>query len=784
MRAPPVLGSIAVLAVAVVAACGGDGGASPADDGGTDDSPRADAGGAETSDGSADAPSCASADVYVAPNGSGDACSCAMPCALTTGRDHARALAAGAARDIVVLVEDGTYRFAQTFTLDASDSGPGGGHAIVYRAAPGAKPTWSGATQVQGFSPVDAQKVVWVASVPPGTKSRELYVNGRRATRARGPDAPPGYTKTAAGFTLGDAAIAAWPDRAQLEVVGIWQWQMYRCPVAGVDASTGITLAQPCWTYGTGEQFSTVAWIENALELLDTGGEFYLDSAAGKLYYAPRAGEDVTTADVELPVLEALVVGTGTPAAPLHDVAFEGVTFAHATWLAPSSPDGYISLQASITNRGNPAAEQKPLANVTMHATEGVRFSSCTFEHLGGAGLAFEVAARSNLVDLCRFEDISASAVMIGDVTHTEDHHPTDPALVVHDNTIQRSYVTRAGAEYWDATGIFVGYTTQTTVANNELFDLPYTGISAGWGWGGVDPGGGGGYTTPSTSQKNDIEKNIVSHHMRALHDGGAIYVLGAQPGAVMKGNFISNQGDPYGNMYLDNGSQFWTVAGDVVLVSAKEDVAQPDPDRSYWVYVQVGDPIAKNNVVTGDFTNDPTLFTPKPIDPSNTMGPPTVLVNDDLSPVAAIIAQAGTPLHSPEIALGKPSSASSVYDPGHPAAQANDGNAYDGWSPSGTDTSPWWQVDLGATANIDAVEVVTRWAIDQPVTRRSFRVLASTEPTFASPTVLGEVDATGIPHRAIFAADVSPPVAARYVRVEKTAPEYFFLGEVRVHGK
>lgn len=742
-----------------------------------------DAGLVDASDGGDGSPSCASADVYVAPDGSGDACSCAAPCALTTGRDHARALAAGAARDIVVFVLDGTYRLAQTFTLDSSDSGPGGGHAIVYRAAPGAKPVWTGALRVQGFSPVDAQKIVWVADVPPGTKSRQLYVNGHRATRARGPAAPAGYTKTASGFTLGDAVIASWPDRAQIEVVGVWQWQMYRCPVASVDPS-GITLVQPCWSNASSWHFDSVAWLENALELLDTGGEFYLDEAAGKLYYAPRAGEDMASADVEIPVLEALVTGAGTPAAPLHDVAFEGIAFSYATWLGPSTPDGYISLQASITMRGNPPAPEKPPANVTMHATHGVRFASCTFEHLGGAALAFEVAAQSNLVDLCRFEDVSASAVMVGDVTHTDDHHPSDPSLIVQDNTVKRSYVTRAGAEYYDATGIFVGYTTHTTVANNELFDLPYTGISAGWGWGSVDPGGSGGYTTPSTSQKNDIENNVISHHMRALHDGGGIYVLGAQPGAVMNGNVISNQADPYGNIYLDNGSQYWSVDSDVVLVSPKQDVTQPDPDRTYWIYVQVFPTIAKNNSVTNAFTNDPTLFTPQPIDPSNTIAPPTVLANGDLTPAAAILAQAGTPLRSPEIAQGKPASASSVYDPTHAATQANDGNAYDGWSPSGTDTSPWWQVDLGVSASIDAVEVVTRWAIDQPVTRRSFRVLASSEPTFASPTVLGEVNATGLPHRAIFAADVSPPVAARYVRVEKTAPEYFFVGEVRVHGK
>jgi hypothetical protein len=777
--------TLSPVLLAVACSARGPSGAAPGDDAGSADASTdasTDASRTEGgTDGATDAAACATrADVYVAPNGTGTACSCA---ALETGRDKARSLTAGATSDVVVQVADGVYRFVHTFALDATDSGPGGGHVTVYRAAPGSAPVWSGAVRVQGFAPVDAQKTVWVASVPAGTRSRQLYVNGRRATRARGADAPAGYTKTATGFTLGDPAVAMWPDRGSLEVVGTYQWQMYRCPVASVDATAGLTLATPCWTYGQAESFDTVAWLENTLELLDTGGEFFLDGAAGRLYYAPRAAEDLTQADVELPVLEALVTGAGTPSAPLHDVAFEGITFAHATWLGPSTTDGYISLQASITTRGSPATQEKPLANVTMHATHGVRFTGCTFEHLGGAGLAFEVGAQSNLVDGCTFEDVSASAVMVGDVTHTDDHHPSNPTLVVKDNTVQRSYVTRAGAEYFDACGIFVGYTTHTTVASNELFDLPYTGISAGWGWGSVDPGGSGGYTTPTTSQDNAIEKNVVGYHMRALRDGGGIYVLGAQPGAVMDGNVVTDQGSAYGNLYLDNGSRYWTVTNSVVLVDAKQDVAQPDPDRSYWTYVQVDAPTATNNALTGSFTNDGTLFTPNPIDPSNTVAAPTLLVNGDLSPAAAILGAAGTPLRSPEIAYGKPATASSVYDSSHPAPLGNDGNGYDGWSPSGTDTSPWWQVDLGRAYAIDAVEVVSRWAIDQPVTRRSYEIVASSDPTFATKTVLATVDATGLPHRAIFAATVKPAVSARYVRVEKTAAEYFFLGELRVHG-
>jgi F5/8 type C domain len=717
------------------------------------------------------------ATIHVAVNGTGGACTCGSPCALEAGRDLARGRIVGASGDVVVELGDGVYRLASTFTLGAADSGTNG-HAIVYRAAAGASPVLSGARVVTGFSRVAPQGVVFSAAVPPGTRSRQLYVNGRRATRARGALAPAGYTKAAKGFSLGDAAIAGWPDRTKLEAVGTTAWKSFRCPVASADAAGGLVLADPCWTSSqqqAGVTFDAVAWLENARELVDEGGEFFLDEDAATLFYAPRDGEDLATAIVELPVLESLVSADGA-----HDVAFEGLGFAHATWLGPSSADGYASLQASFTTRGGVLT--KALANVTMHATDHVRFTRCRFAHMGGAALAFEVGAHDNLVELSRFEDVSAAAVMIGDVTHEDDHHPKDPALVVHDNTVRASYVTRAGAEYWDAPGIFVGYTTRSVVSGNELFDLPYTGVSVGWGWGSVDVGGAGGYTTPSTSQANVIEKNLISHHMRVLRDGGGIYVLGAQAGATMGGNVIANQGNAYGELYLDNGTQGYAVTGNVAMSSAKDDTPSPDPDRAYWMYLQVFAPLAKSNVVSGNFASDVTLYTPSPIDPSNQVTN-AALASSDPGTVATIVASAGTPLRSPEIAHGKPSTASSIYDTGHVAAAANDGSAFDGWSAAASDTKAYWQVDLGADMHVDAVEVVTRWALDQPETRRSFRVLASSDPTFASSVVLGAVDGTGLPHRAIYAVDVSPPAKARYLRVEKTAPEYFYLAEVRVHG-
>src|SRR5262249_29392280 len=143
---------------------------------------------------------------------------------------------------------DGIYRLTQTFALTAADSGQNG-HTIIYRAAAGAKPVLSGAIAVTGFT---QNGNIWSADVPMGSASRQLYVNGRHATRARGPQNPAGFTHNSTGFALGTAAMVNWPDRNGIEVVGTDAWRMYRCPVTSV-ASGGITVANPCWTQSQGQ---------------------------------------------------------------------------------------------------------------------------------------------------------------------------------------------------------------------------------------------------------------------------------------------------------------------------------------------------------------------------------------------------------------------------------------------------------------------------------------------------------------------------------------------------
>jgi len=276
--------------------------------------------------------------LHVSSSGQGRSCSSHAPCDLATARDRVRALVPRATGDVVVELNGGTYRLTSPFTLGVQDSGRPG-HRVVYRAAPGQTPVLSGAVRVTGFTQVDAAKNIYRAKVPAGAASRELFVDGVRARRARSASNPSGFTATSTGFTTSDGSYASWTNTGQVEIVKNNAWKQMRCPLASITATASggsdLTVDPACWNNnhvsvpnpgfpfnGAGlPTLDGISWIENAYQLLGTPGQFYLDSAARYLYYVPRPGENLAKADVELPIAPELLDLSGTPGhlAPLND---------------------------------------------------------------------------------------------------------------------------------------------------------------------------------------------------------------------------------------------------------------------------------------------------------------------------------------------------------------------------------------------------------------------------------------------------------------------------------
>ncbi len=432
-----------------------------------------------------------------------------------------------------------------------------------YRAADpaGPPPVLSGGVEIRGWTQPDPTSGIWAADVDPSLDTRQLFVDGVRATRARGAVRPEGWARTVDGFTAPDSAMAGWRNPSAIEIVSFAEWKSLRCPVASI-SGRAVTMAQPCWKNANAHDRFTmneVTWVENAVELLDEPGEWYLDRPARRLYYRPRPGEDLGRGrtSVVAPVTESLVTIHGRPEAPVHDIELQGITFADATWLAPSTPAGYAVLQAGwhLAGDADPPNERDlartPGAVNIAHATD-LRFERDRFTRLGAGGI--DLAAGSQRIGIVgsRFDDIASHAIQVGETAiYSEVAEP--PERLDHID-IADNVIARAGVEYRDAVGIMVTFAADVSIRHNDLAHLPYSGISLGWGWG-----------TDSYAAHNVVQANRITDVMRVLQDGCALYTLSAQPGSFIEANLIDGQLNRNGALYLDEGTRDVTVAHNVV---------------------------------------------------------------------------------------------------------------------------------------------------------------------------------------------------------------------------
>ncbi|MFB6610428.1 discoidin domain-containing protein [Agromyces sp. NPDC056379] len=475
--------------------------------------------------------------------------------------------------DINVRLLDGTYRLKDTFTLTSRDSGSNG-RTITWEAAAGAEPVISGGTPVTKWKVSDEARGIWSANVGE-VDARQLYVDGAPATRARSGENPGGFSKTENGYAITDPAMQSWRNQSDIEVASSWGWKLQRCLVDTITADRMI-MQQPCWHNAhlqQGQEIQNPTWLENAYELLDEPGEWYLDKAEQRLYYLPQDGKNPNDSEVVLPRVQSLVELAGTIDKPVKNVAFEGLTFSHSTWLEPSSPDGLIEGQAGfrMIGEGNPTFDstrlywKKTPGAVNVGYGHDIAFEDNVFTHLGAVGLNLNTGTQGTDIIGNVFRDVAATGVQIGG-TDIVDHHPDDQRSVTKNTTVRNNLITDVATNYRGSVGILAGYTERTVIEHNRIYDLPYSGISVGWGWGLTDKGGNenylpenGGitpYPTDTPSRETIVRYNHISDIMRKQADGGAIYTLSNAPESIVAGNLITDVPHAaYGAIYHDEAS-------------------------------------------------------------------------------------------------------------------------------------------------------------------------------------------------------------------------------------
>ena len=320
--------------------------------------------------------------------------------------------------------------------------------------------------------------------------------------------------------------------------------------------------------------------LTNAKELLDRPGEWYHDIEMRKVYYCPRKGEDMRSAEVVVPAVETLVQVLGTLDNPVKEVRFKNVVFNYTTWMRPSLL-GHVPLQAGmyltdghkinpkmIRNYRNHELDNqgwlgRPAAAVQVQFADDIDFSGCIFEHLGSTGLDYVAGTHGGTVEGCLFRDIAGNGIVVGSFSPAahETHQPYDPydrrELCTH-QTICNSLITNVSNEDWGCVGICAGYVADITIEHNEINEVSYTGISLGWGW----------TQSVNCMRNNVVHANLIHHYAKHMYDTAGIYTLGSQPKSYVTENVVHSIYSPgYAHdpnhwfyLYTDEGSSFITV--------------------------------------------------------------------------------------------------------------------------------------------------------------------------------------------------------------------------------
>ena len=504
----------------------------------------------------------ASVTLYASPTGSGSSCTLAAPCSLTGAQSAVQAENSAMTANITVYLEGGTYRETSPLTFGPQDSGSGG-YSVNWTAYPGQTPLISGGEQVTGFSLAPGSTTVYRAAVPTGTQSRQLFVNGVRAVRARSALNPAGFTLSGSSFITSDPKYANFTDQSQIEIVDDNDWKQQRCPLTSITATpsggSSLNMDPTCFANnntnvpnpgfpfnGSGVlKLNAISWIENAPQLLTQPGQFYLDSAAGYLYYLPRTGENLTTADVELPTAQTLLQLSGTPGhlAPVNDTD-SNATYTGSSWTT--------STKRGVGDLGNDvhdATANGDSASYTFTGT-GLQVLSETNSDEGGIdvyvdGVKTESVSAYSATLLAQQPIVTVTGLTKG--THTVSLVKTSGTDMLIDGfTVIPDVV--APVQNISFSGITFGYTTW-----NQPTTSGYIDNQAGILW---DPATGAPTTIPAAiqvSRGNDI--SFTSDTVEHLGGTGIDLADGTQNSSVT-GSIVTDTSG--GGVYLGNVDDYY----------------------------------------------------------------------------------------------------------------------------------------------------------------------------------------------------------------------------------
>lgn len=429
---------------------------------------------------------------------------------------------------------------------------------------------------------------LWSAKIQFPTIMRNVYVAdslalpGRKYVESNSDDGgyfipvKRGFLLQDKGNSLGLSAM----DLLGAELWGLDQWRLFGGKVQGVVGDTLLLEASNLLYWSKQWQgsawFRRVNWIQNHKAFVRNFPDWFYEKKQNKFYLAVQSSQ-APISQINLGVLSTLVRVDGIPGSNSTRVIFAGIEFTQTGW--QGHQDYFITHQVKHVLQGSakhlPAAFEASFIN-------GLIVENCIFRDLGANALFLQRGVQNSIVRKNQFYRLAGSAVVLGKTA--DDRNVAEQLAQEFQQTrnilVEQNNIRQVGMLYTGSVGIFVGWGQQIELRENTLENLPYSGISLGWGWG-----------MHNYSRHNQIINNRVLDVCKNLRDGGAIYLLGWQgekgAGPIVRGNTVLRW-HGYAGIYLDNGVQHAMVDGNRVQHGTS----------GHWLHVQNLSPPALHNVI------------------------------------------------------------------------------------------------------------------------------------------------------------------------------------------
>lgn len=315
--------------------------------------------------------------------------------------------------------------------------------------------------------------------------------------------------------------LKAWPNEPQ-KMLFIWVFQNSgMCsnallPIDTIDeARREIRLQKPFYRPSKSRhvllQQGARFFVENVRDALDAPGEWFFDTAEGKLLYWPRRA-DFAKQRIVLSNLRSLVELNGEPdaKATVHHINFEGFVFEGC---------GY-ELQQNHWYHSESAA-------VWLRDAQHCRFRRNTFTRLGGTALVMNGACVGNEVAANEVAHTGAGGFTINSVRENLYVPQKQADGLAHHNRVTDNHIHHIGEIWKHGAGVYIHLGWDNAVAHNYIHHTSRHPIIITF-----------------NSAGNVVEFNRLTHSNLETADTGAIHTYRtdlAERGNIIRNNVIGD---------------------------------------------------------------------------------------------------------------------------------------------------------------------------------------------------------------------------------------------------